>query len=104
MIQQAGPGCAVSAQVFVDEVGCPPDAVFGAYALRGSVGGNDGSGGEFLLTGHAALTDDPALRALAARYGYAPQAHYILFELSVESAFSTTYAVGSKPVRVRWRG
>ncbi|MCL4507585.1 MAG: pyridoxamine 5'-phosphate oxidase family protein [Chloroflexi bacterium] len=75
-----------------------------AYALHGSVGGNDGGEGEFALTGHAALTDDPALRALAARYGYPPQEHYILFDLSVESAFSTTYVDGGKPVRVKWRG
>jgi hypothetical protein len=73
------------------------------YALHCSVASNDGGGGEFYLMGHAARSDDPAHRVLAATYGYTPQDHYILFELSVESAFSTVYPGGGKPVRKNWK-
>lgn len=73
------------------------------YALHCSVEGNDGGKGEFYLMGHAALTDDPAHRVLAATHGYTPQDNYILFELTVESAFSTVYPGGGKPVRKNWK-
>lgn len=73
------------------------------YALHCSVSDNSGGEGEFRLTGHAVLTDDPALRELATQYGYQPRDHYILFELSVESAFSTTYPDGGQPVRKNWK-
>lgn len=73
-----------------------------AYALHCWVKGNNGGDGEFYVSGHGALTNDPGLRALAAQYGYQPQEHYVLFEFSVESAFSTAYPDGGKPVRRRW--
>jgi hypothetical protein len=73
------------------------------YALHCSVADDNGGEGELCLSGHAVLTDDPVLRELAARYGYPPKSTYILFELSVESAFSTTYPVGGKPARRRWK-
>lgn len=73
------------------------------YALHCSVSDNNGGEGEFCLTGHAVLADDPAMRELAARYGYQPKDIYILFELNVESAFSTTYPGGAKPVRKNWK-
>ncbi len=73
------------------------------YALHCSVSDNNGGEGEFCLTGHGALTDDPALRELAARYGYQPKDTYILFELTVESAFSTIYPGGGLPVRKHWK-
>lgn len=73
------------------------------YALHCSVADDNGGQGEFCLSGHAVLTDDPALRELAARCGYPPKSTYILFELSVESAFSTTYPGGGKPARRRWK-
>src|SRR5258708_31737176 len=47
------------------------------YALHGWVSSNDGGEGEFWLTGHALLTDNPAMQELAANYGYQPQDHYI---------------------------
>lgn len=73
------------------------------YALHCGVADDEGGGGEFCVTGHAALTDDPLMRDLASRYGYQPKADYILFELSVESAFSTTYPGGGRPERKRWK-
>jgi hypothetical protein len=74
------------------------------YALHCWVSSNDGGEGEFWLAGHAFLTDSPAMRDLAAKYGYQPQDRYILFELAVESAFSTTYTDTGEPTRKSWRG
>ncbi len=73
------------------------------YALHCSVSDNNGGEGEFCLTGHARLTDDSTLRQLAARYGYQPQGHYVLFELNVEGAFSTSYPDSGLPVRRNWK-
>ena len=73
------------------------------YALHCSVSDNGGGAGEFCVTGHAALTDDPTMRAVATLYGYQPKDIYILFELSVETAFSTVYPDGGKPVRKNWK-
>ncbi|WP_343417267.1 pyridoxamine 5'-phosphate oxidase [Candidatus Flexifilum breve] len=72
------------------------------YALHAAVADSGGGAGEFAVTGHAVLTDDPGLRELA-RYGYQPKDIYILFELSVESGFSTTYPDGGAPVRQNWK-
>ena len=73
------------------------------YALHCSVSDNNGGEGEFSLTGHAVLTDDPTMRELAARYGYEPKAIYVLFELTVESASSTIYSGSGLPVRKNWK-
>lgn len=73
------------------------------YALHCTVADSEGGEGEFGVTGHAVLTDDPVMRELAARYGYQPKDIYILFELTVESAFSTTYPDGGPPVRENWK-
>lgn len=73
------------------------------YALHCWVRSNDGGEGEFRLTGHAHLTDSPAMRELATTYGYPPQDRYILFELTVESAFSTVYPDTGEPIRKSWK-
>jgi hypothetical protein len=73
------------------------------YALHCSVSDNSGGEGEFYVMGHAVLTSDPAMRQLAARYGYQPKDIYILFELGVERAFSTIYPDGGQPVRKSWK-
>lgn len=73
------------------------------YALHCSVSGSDGGEGEFYVMGQAVLTDDPAMRELATHYGYQPKEIYILFELNVESAFSTTYPNGGQPLRKNWK-
>src|SRR5689334_9463651 len=72
------------------------------YALHCSVTDDTGGSGEFYCRGHAELNTDPAMRELAAKYGYAPQPRYILFELSVESAHTSTYPDGADPIRKRW--
>jgi hypothetical protein len=74
------------------------------YMLHCGVSSNDGGEGEFWLSGYAFLTDNPAMRELAAKTGYQPKDHYILFELSVESAFSTIYSDTGEPIRKRWKG
>ena len=73
------------------------------YALHCSVSDNNGGEGEFWVMGHAVLTDDRAMRDLAANYGYQPKNSYILFELTVESAFSTIYTGSGEPVRKHWK-
>ena len=74
------------------------------YALHSSVSDPSGTSGEFSVSGKALLVDDPAIRAIAAEAAsYTPADHYILFELTIESALSTVYENG-RPVRKRWRG
>jgi hypothetical protein len=71
------------------------------YALHCNVSDSSGGEGEFYVMGRAVLTDDPIRREIATKWGYQPKPTYILFELSVESAFSTVYESGST-VRQRW--
>jgi general stress protein 26 len=77
----------------------------GRYALHCSVENQDGGEGEFFIKGYATLTDDPDLRVIAEKY--VPYTDDLeddpgLFELSVESAFSTVY---TRPgiERRRWK-
>jgi hypothetical protein len=76
----------------------------GRYQLHCAVENSDGGQGEFYVTGRARLVgrDETELWELARRVGYTPKPHYILFEFSVESAFSTVYE-GSEVVRRRWK-
>jgi hypothetical protein len=75
----------------------------GRYALHSVVSDSNGTSGEFIVTGSAALIDDPARRSLAAQLAsYTVADRYILFELSVESATSTVYEDGH-PIRQHWR-
>ena len=73
------------------------------YQLHCGVEDSGGGGGEFYITGTARLVDksETALFELAQKYGYTPKPHYILFELSVDSAFSTVYT--DQVVRQRWK-
>ena len=75
----------------------------GRYALHAGVENDEGGQGEFFVTGYAALIDDPALKAVATKHApYPVEDNHILFELNIESAFSTVY-VDDKPVRQRWK-
>lgn len=72
------------------------------YTLHCSVEDSSGGGGEFYVTGRATLTSDPAIREQAVRASsYAPQDRYILFALSIESAFMNRYVDG-QPTPRRW--
>jgi hypothetical protein len=73
------------------------------YALHCAVEDEGGGGGEFRIRGSARRVTDPQLRDLAAAHApYDPAGDYILFELLVDDAFSTTYADDGTPVRRRW--
>jgi hypothetical protein len=75
----------------------------GRYALHSAVSDSNGTSGEFIITGDAKFTTDPAKRSLASQLAsYTPEDHYILFELSIESAVSTIYNDGM-PVRQHWK-
>jgi hypothetical protein len=75
----------------------------GRYALHCSVSDTSGASGEFVVTGQARAIDDPDVRVLAARLAsYQPADRYVLFELDVERAASTTYP-GDRPVRQSWK-
>ena len=75
----------------------------GRYALHSAVSDPNGTSGEFIITGSAKFIMDPTMRSLASQLAsYTPADHYILFELSIESAVSTIYNDG-KPVRQHWR-
>lgn len=75
----------------------------GRYALHCSVADDSGGEGEFLITGHATLVDDPELIAIANKHANWERADTsILFELSVESAISTVYTKDGM-VRQRWK-
>ncbi len=77
----------------------------GRYQLHCAVENSGGGQGEFYIQGQARLVsrEETELWALAARVGYKPKPDYILFEFSVESAFSTVYE-GDEVVRKRWKG
>lgn len=73
------------------------------YAIHCSVADNNGTGGEFIVSGKARRVNDLELRALAAQLAsYTPQERYILFEFDVAAAASTVY-VGGEPVRQAWK-
>jgi uncharacterized pyridoxamine 5'-phosphate oxidase family protein len=75
----------------------------GRYALHCSVEDDDGGGGEFFISGRAQFSDDPELRAVALKHSpYKFADRYVLFELQVESAQSTTYTEDG-PVHRRWK-
>ncbi len=76
------------------------------YGLHCAVEDNSGGGGEFLVSGRAGAVTDERKRAevfeAARSIGYNPQDRYVLFELSVEAAKSTTYE-DDAPRRATWK-
>jgi hypothetical protein len=76
----------------------------GRYALHCSVADSGGGQGEFLITGTAELVEDPGTRSIAVKHAsYAPADRYILFELAIDTAFSTEYDVEGSAIRNRWQ-
>ena len=64
----------------------------GRYAMHSLVHNLSGTGGEFHLNGQAALIEDDAVRQRAIEAAcYTPAGQTVLFELSVERAYSTAY-------------
>jgi hypothetical protein len=73
------------------------------YALHCAVEDSSGGGGEFYVMGRATFTDDPRIREQAVKAAsYAPAERYILFVLSLESAFMNVYVEG-KATPGRWQ-
>lgn len=73
------------------------------FALHCSVADNNGGAGEFIVSGRAERLTDSASREAAVRASsYSPADRYILFELLVDRAQSTTYEIG-EPARQEWR-
>jgi len=75
-----------------------------AFALHNGVPDTAGTGGEFSVSGRAALVTDPDTRAAAARAAsYGPADRYILFELLVSAASCLGYGDVALPATRRWR-
>lgn len=72
------------------------------YMLHCAVENMEGGSGEFYVRGHATLVTDPLIRQQAIQAAtYTPRDRYILFVLSVESAFMNVYTESGPNVR-RW--
>jgi hypothetical protein len=78
----------------------------GRYVLHGTITNPDGGPWEFYefyVEGRGVLVEDPAIRQIAnAATSYPRDENFVLFELIVESAFSTVYGADGQPVRRRW--
>jgi len=73
------------------------------YAMHSLVTDQNGTPGEFAISGRASPVLDPAVRAIAAAAApYESEESYVLFELTVEAADSTSYE-GKQPARRHWR-
>ena len=73
------------------------------FTLHCAVEDSGGGGGEFYVRGRGRLSDDPTLRAQAARAAsYNPQDHYVLFVLEIDFAFMNEYVDGTPNVQ-RWQ-
>jgi hypothetical protein len=76
----------------------------GRYALHSGVPDNEGSGGEFFVSGTGHLVEDASIRAIAERAAsYEPESRYILFELLVAEARCNGYGDVPLPEHRRWR-
>jgi hypothetical protein len=75
----------------------------GVYALHSAVPDTEGTGGEFYLSGTAAVVTDESLRAVAVgAASYSPADRYILFELEVLRAGCNGYGDVALPSPARW--
>ena len=75
----------------------------GRYALHCSVEDDEGGGGEFAISGHAKVTEDPAFRTLAIEHApYELLENHVLFLLKVERALSTIY-FEDETKQMRWQ-
>jgi hypothetical protein len=75
----------------------------GWYALHNGVPDNEGSGGEFFVSGKGFAVDDPVVCAAAAQAAnYEPAERYVLFELKISEARCNGYGDVDLPARQRW--
>jgi hypothetical protein len=75
----------------------------GWYALHNGVPDNEGSGGEFFVSGRGFSVEDAGVGAIAARAaGYEPASDYVLFELKLSEARCKGYGDVPLPAHRRW--
>jgi hypothetical protein len=75
----------------------------GGYALHNGVPNNQGTGGEFFVSGDGIGVDAPDARAqVAAAASYDPADQYVLFELFIAEARSNGYGDIALPDPRRW--
>lgn len=75
-----------------------------AYSLHTGVPDNQGTGGEFRVSGNGRSIDDSTVRSeVAAASSYEPAERYVLFELLVKEAFANAYGDVALPENRRWR-
>jgi len=75
----------------------------GRFALHNGVPDNEGSGGEFYMSGRGVAVEDAAVRLTAVQAaGYEPAESYVLFELKVSEARCKGYGDVELPTRRRW--
>ncbi len=73
------------------------------YCLHCAMNDSSGSSGEFQITGTAQqITDDETRQLAESVSSFRPSVRYLLFELNLCEALSTTYR-GGRPMRHRWR-
>ena len=73
------------------------------YALHSLVVDANGSNGEFWIHGQAKKIDDEDLRKEAvSAANYVPKDRYILFQLDINEAGSTSYQENGKPIHNYW--
>jgi Pyridoxamine 5'-phosphate oxidase len=77
------------------------------FALHCAVEDSNGGNGEFGIRGSAFLIEDTNARTLlfaaASAHGFHPKDRYVLFELKIETAFSTIYDTNGLPQRKIWK-
>lgn len=75
----------------------------GWFALHNGVPDNEGSGGEFYMSGRGLAEEDAAVRLTAVQAaGYEPADNYVLFELKLSEARCKGYGDVELPARRRW--
>jgi hypothetical protein len=75
----------------------------GSYALHNGVPDNEGSGGEFWVSGRGVAVENPDTWSIAAQASsYEPAERYLLFELLLNEARCNGYGDVALPPRLRW--
>jgi hypothetical protein len=75
----------------------------GWFSLHNGVPDDEGTGGEFFITGRGVGVDDADLRALATEAAsYDPADHHVLFELRLTEARCNGYGDVALPEPRRW--
>jgi Pyridoxamine 5'-phosphate oxidase len=76
----------------------------GRFALHNGVPDDDGSGGEFFVSGTGHQVEDAAIRATVVESAsYEPAEQYVLFELRLNEARCNGYGDVPLPDHLRWR-